>query len=124
MSRSVAKSMISSLISSSSSRDRSKKLVLLNVGIDALLKSRIPSFNDLSPFHRHRHRIPSAETQCRYPSMDIAADHFVDERDQHTCAAGADGMSDGYCPSIYVYFGRIEAEFLHHSQCLHRKSLV
>ena len=45
------------------------------------------------PLNRHRHRIPSAQAQRGYPAVDIPPDHLVDQSDQHTRAAGSDGMS-------------------------------
>src|SRR5438445_9853147 len=86
-------------------------------------RSRIDLGKSLS-LHRHRHRISSAQTQCRNPTMYISADHLVDQRHQNARTTRANRMTDCYCASIHVHFLQIEAELPHYSQGLHGEGFV
>src|ERR1700723_3591584 len=72
----------------------------------------------------HGHGISPAEAESRDAAMNIATNHFVDQRDQDTHTAGADGMSDGDSAAIHIHFVGIESEFAHHPDRLHGECFV
>src|SRR5580693_9103549 len=73
----------------------------------------------LLTFYCHRYRVSAAQTERGDAAFHVAADHFIDQRDQHAGAAGTDGMADGDGAAVYVYLVGIEAELAHHAQRLH-----
>src|SRR4029077_17924058 len=75
-------------------------------------------------FHRHSHRVSASEAQGSDAAVDVAADHLVDQGDQHPSATGADGVTDGDGTSVDVDFVGIEAEFAHHPEGLYRECFV
>ena len=78
----------------------------------------------LLALHGHRDGIPSAQAERGDAALHVAADHFVDQRDQHARAAGADGMADGHRAAVHIDFVRIQPEFAHHAERLHRERFV
>ena len=79
-----------------------------------LVAGPIPVSRSISslPLHSQRHRIPTAQAQSSHAFVDVAMDHRVDQCDQDSGPAGADGMADGYRSAIHVDLIKIEAEFL------------
>src|SRR5208282_687442 len=58
------------------------------------------------------------------PPRHGAANHFVDQGDQHTRPAGADGMAQSHCAPVHIHAVHIEAQLVADSERLHRKSFV
>ena len=73
----------------------------------------------LLPLHRHRHRIPAAQTQCRNPAMHIAPDHFVDQSNQYARSARSNRMSQGNRAAVDVDAIHIQPKFADDSESLH-----
>src|SRR5215472_4549971 len=53
-------------------------------------------------FDSQRDGVASAEAERGDSSMDVAANHLVDQRDQNAGTAGPDGMADGDGSPVYV----------------------
>src|SRR5215831_5592154 len=78
----------------------------------------------LEALYCHCYCIAAAETQRGNPSFHVSPYHFVNQRDQDSCATGANGMADCNRTAIHVDPLRIQFQFAHDSQRLHRKSLI
>src|SRR5207253_11509003 len=63
----------------------------------------------------HGYRVTATQTQGGDATVDVAADHFVNQRHQDARSAGPDGMADRNRASIDIHFVGIEIEFAHHA---------
>src|SRR5438105_9312381 len=70
-------------------------------------KRDIPFMSLRLSFDSHRDGVTTAETQSGNPAMHVAADHFVNQSDQHSSATCADGMADGHGSTVHVDLVRI-----------------
>src|SRR5580692_1582398 len=75
-------------------------------------------------FDRHGHGVATTEAKRRDATMNIAANHFINERNQHTRSASPDWVSDGNGTTVHVDFVGIEPKFAHHTERLHGERFV
>src|SRR5580692_78067 len=75
-------------------------------------------------FDRHGHGVATTEAKRRDATMNIAANHFINQRNQHTRSASPDWVSDGNGTTVHVDFVGIEPKFAHHTERLHGERFV
>src|SRR3984885_3057531 len=66
------------------------------------------------PLDAHGDAHAAADAERGEALFRVALLHLVQQRDEHACAAGADGMADGDGAAIDVHLGRVPAHVLVH----------
>src|SRR5262249_29131888 len=66
----------------------------------------------------------SAEAKSCDSAMNVPADHFINQSDQHTRTACSDGMPQRNRAAIDIDTIHVESEFADHAERLHGKRLV
>src|SRR5947209_16998512 len=75
-------------------------------------------------FDRHRYSTASAEAEGRQAATTTAPSQFMNQCDQHTRAAGADGVTEGNSATVYIHARPIPVKFSTVGQGLRGKGFV
>src|SRR2546421_8987715 len=75
-------------------------------------------------FDRHRYGTTAAEAECRQAATTTAPSQFMNQGDQHTRTAGADGVTEGNSATVYVHARPIPVKFSAIGQGLRGKGFV
>src|SRR3989442_9235913 len=75
-------------------------------------------------FDRHRHGTAAAEAEGRQAATTTAPAQFMNQGDQHTRTAGADGVTEGNSATVYMHARPIPVKFSAVGQGLRGKGFV